>query len=591
MVWITIDWKHFFNRYIAHNHDLQDIESQVIVGHGKPVDSPDFVAGFLSWVAEETQAFPSVDELAQLREKLDFVSVPQSMAQSDPYQYAYHQGQKTFARYYSTPKGYIEGVDMFMGETLSPFLSTPQPFYLDHRSTEKHLSVFGSSGSGKSEFCKVLLWETITKRPDDCVIIIDPHDSISKQVAQWPVIDPDRLVYINPDLFDGEYTPTFNPLLETVDEKEADSRINSVLVALTAILGEESEFSKSMDALLRPVLKYLMTSDEPSSLDEVVAFLLQNERGRILRDKALLPGVLKNPNDRAYIETAFGKAGEQQNLGASKVSIQTRLQTILGQDVLQRFLCNDTSFDLAELISQKKIIIFGLVEESGSNRYSPMNDIGKLIFAQLLSIVLKDQGKTLPRINCYIDEAHNYTLPTVESILKEARKYGLHLTLLSQSINNFKDPHIKGAIKANTFIKCAGFQDSSYSEDNARLVGVSPNEITKLKPGQFIVSPGNLENFTVRSRADLIEPNSQKDPEGHRNFPHRVSEEKWTRILDDQKKRYYRPVETENEPVSDPDPQAEVQPQPQNPFEASPSPINMENPTLDDLKNKNPKKS
>ena len=174
------------------------------------------------------------------------------------------------------------------------------------------------------------------------------------------------------------------------------------------------------------------------------------------------------------------------------MSIQTRLMELLGQDMFRYFLCADTSFPLEELIAQKKIIVVSLKERSGTTAHSPENAIGRFIFSTALSIAIKHhQTPNFPRLETFVDESQLYAVDTVKTVLTEARKYGYSWNCITQSIRNFdKTPEVKKALQTNTFLKYAGFMPNSASYDNASLVGVTPDEISVLRPGEFYLRAG-----------------------------------------------------------------------------------------------------
>ncbi|MEO0414779.1 MAG: type IV secretory system conjugative DNA transfer family protein, partial [Verrucomicrobiota bacterium] len=520
----TIDWQAWLAKYLDDDQQTPlSIDSQIVVGQAVLDESPDFVARWLDFVAQESGQFTSHDALITEHELNQFTRPSAGLFAAKPNAYRELKSRQMILDVATNPTGYTALVDYVTGGTLRQFLSSPVPLFLDERKRAKHSFVAGSSGSGKSEYLKGIIYEYITRRPNDCIVIIDPHGELAYQVAKWPEVALlGRLALIDPSLIAG-YTPAFNPLEIDSDPLTLEVILNQLFQSITTVLGADNQFSDTMSALLKPIVKYLLLREEPSSLDHLMQFVLGNET---MRDEALQ--VLPNVNDRAYLEANFGSAGNRvESIGVTKHSIQTRLQQLLGEDVFRAFTCSASSFDLEDLIRQSKVIIFSLKETSGSNRFSPMNAIGRFIFAQLLSIVMKKdhprfRGNPLPPIHAFVDEAHNYTIPAVKTVLAEARKYQLYLTLATQTIKNFTDQDIRGGVLKNCFVKFAGFQPNGVT-DNASLVGVSPNDVTSLRKGEFYVSPGDLPRFKVRGRADLL------------GESHSVSAGQWQEVLEEQK--------------------------------------------------------
>jgi len=552
-----VDWQRWLDRFLDEGWNFpgsERLQAQPVIGMSVLNDSPAFVVAWLDFMAQQSEAFPSYSTLtSQLKRG---VSKPPAglFAVNAPAYKSQMIRYELLRSLSASPEGYIQFVDAICQGTLLPFLQQPVPVYLDERKRAKHTFVAGSAGSGKSELLKALILEYVIKRPQYALVLIDPHGTFTEQVARFPeVARSGRLVYLDPALFPS-HTPVFNPLEIDVDAATLDVHLPQLLQALTAVLGEGAEFSAAMTTVLKPCLKALLLRPG-STLDDLMRFVRGDPQ---LLDHAR--AVLSNPNDLAFLDATFGKRGHKgENLGQTKYSIQTRLQQLLGDDTFRSFLCGQTSFRFEALLAQAKIIIVSLKETSGDPTFSPVNAIGRFLFARLLGIVLKKDhpaidAPELPPIHCFVDESHNYCVPSIWTILTEARKYGLHLTLASQSLANFEDRRIRDGVKKNTFLKIAGFQPNGVT-DNSTLVGASPDEITSLRAGTFYLAPGDLPRVKVSIRSDLL------------GTAHSISEDEWEAIKSEQRDLYYAglsiqprivPLSVVGSPEdSTPDPEAE----------------------------------
>ena len=125
--------------------------------------------------------------------------------------------------------------------------------------------------------------------------------------------------------------------------------------------------------------------------------------------------------------------------------------------------------------------------------------IGRLIVTSILGVVMKrgrlssaEREQCVP-VHLFIDEAHNYAHPSLQTILSESRKYRLHLTLATQFLSQFSNGKLKNNIESNTAIKLAGLQarGTASAKENAKLMGVSSEEISKLQVGEFYLQAEN----------------------------------------------------------------------------------------------------
>ena len=94
---------------------------------------------------------------------------------------------------------------------------------------------------------------------------------------------------------------------------------------------------------------------------------------------------------------------------------------------------------------------------------------GRLLMARIFGIAAlrgrlsDEQRQQCVPIHLIIDESQHYCTSTAQQILKEARKFRLHLTLANQRLDDFKADFARD-IEDNTLIKLVGRQDSPRSK-------------------------------------------------------------------------------------------------------------------------------
>ena len=153
-----------------------------------------------------------------------------------------------------------------------------------------------------------------------------------------------------------------------------------------------------------------------------------------------------------------------------------------------------------------------------------------MIIGDVMRIAQKHETR-LPITHLVIDESHNYSIPQMETILTEARKYNLHLTLGTQSINNYTDTNMKDKTRTNCFSKMAGYQPPASAHHSAALTGLPANTFTTLKVGEFIHCHGEIAPFKARTETKL------------RDWTHCVPEAEWKQVIKTQQAHYYRKIE------------------------------------------------
>lgn len=417
-------------------------------------------------------------------------------------------------------------------------LLSPQTYRIIEEHRFRHTYVSGNTGSGKSEMLKTLIHHYITTNTDTALVVIDPHGDFATQVAQFQEnAQSDRLVFLSPDFKKG-FTPVLNPF-EMQQGDDAETKKGEILNALIAVLGEDAQMTKQMMAVLSPCILTLLHL--PNTHMEHLKQFMDSETNHELKKAALK--VLTNPNDIDFIKNDFDKS----SYAPTRQSIRTRLHIFLTSNVFRNFLVGKTTVNLRQAIDEQKLIIFSLTntEEEDSAALA----MGRLILAQLLGIAMQrgkldkaERKKSVP-IHLFIDESHNFAVPSITRALAEARKYQLYLTLANQFVGQFPNtgtPKFQDEVKKNTYIKITGFQPlTSDAPVMAKLVDSTPEYLAQLSIGKFHVKIGEITGFSVKNREKLL------------GDAHSMSDTAWEKMETQQLERYYRKISTKEEAMEE----------------------------------------
>lgn len=180
---------------------------------------------------------------------------------------------------------------------------------------------------------------------------------------------------------------------------------------------------------------------------------------------------------------------------------------------------------------QKKILIFSLSRNSGAETSDTM---GRLILANLQSIAMQranltgEELKKSPPIHLFIDECQHYITPSIETILTEARKYKLYLTLANQFLGQIDHRKTRNAIKGNTALKITGRQtEPDTLATISKITQTNPEEIQNLKIGQYHIKMGDIESIKVSGKIEFLDNNNA------------MQREEWEEEKESQIKKYY----------------------------------------------------
>ena len=315
----------------------------------------------------------------------------------------------------------------------------PVCFKKDDR--RRHSYILGQTGSGKSWLMMRMIIQDIYN--GDGVCFIDPHGETAELILDR--IPPERaedVIYFNAGDFDRPFG--FN-LMEFYNEQDMHRIVNSFIALLIKL------FDPNQQGFVGPIMQQAVRnsmltamSKEGSTLIEVVR-ILQDENW--VREHWL--PLIKDEQVKRYWTEQIAKTDQKtksETMGYflskfDKFTTNLAIRNIIGQ--------SKSSFDFRDVMDGKKILIINL--SKGILGDENMSFLGLLIVQKLLSSALSREDipeEQRSDFFFYADEFQNFTTEEFATILSEARKYRLNLTLAHQYIGQLPE-NIKGAVFGN----------------------------------------------------------------------------------------------------------------------------------------------
>jgi hypothetical protein len=324
----------------------------------------------------------------------------------------------------------------------------------------RHLYVIGQTGTGKTTIMKNMIAQDIAAGHGVCYI--DPHGTDIQDILSYiPKERIDDVIY-----FDPAYTarPMGLNMLE-YDPKYPEQK-TFVVNELMNIFNKLFDMKTSGGPMFEQYFKNsaFLVMEHPES----GATLL--EIGRVLADKEFRDMKLshcKNP-----IITQFWKSAEQttgdQSIANFVPYITSKFDNFISNDIMRPVVLQEKSiFNFREIMDNKKILLVNLAK--GRLGDINANLIGLLVVNKIQMAALSRvdmYGKKMEDFYLYIDEFQNVTTDSIESILSEARKYRLSLTVAHQYISQLEDK-IKNAVFGNVgsmAVFRVGAEDANFLE-------------------------------------------------------------------------------------------------------------------------------
>jgi len=347
----------------------------------------------------------------------------------------------------------IPTTGLYIGKSIYRGMS--KPIYLQPSDRRRHMYIIGKTGVGKSEFLKDMILQDI--RNGEGVCFIDPHDTIDQIL---PLIPPERAEDVI--LFDPSDTtrPMGLNMIEAETEEQKHFMVASVLGLMyklydpqkTGIIGPRFEHA------VRNAMLTVM-AEKGNTFIEVVRILTDPSFVQELLPKVTDPMVRRYWTDQIAQTSDFHKS-ETLDYIVSKFGrfvTNKMMRNMIGQSV--------SAFNFRQVMDEQKILFVSLAKGKIGEENS--NFLGLVLVPKLLSAAMSRQDMPQDQRKdffLYVDEFQNFATPDFATILSEARKYRLNLTVANQFIGQMEED-IKNAIFGNvgTIVSFrVGVTDANY---------------------------------------------------------------------------------------------------------------------------------
>jgi GTPase SAR1 family protein len=298
----------------------------------------------------------------------------------------------------------------------------------------RHFYVIGQTGTGKTTLLKRMIRQDILNGEGVCMI--DPHGSDIQDVLSYvPKERLDDLVYFDPSHTDR---PMGLNMLE-YDERFPEQKtfvVNEMLSIFNKLFDMKVAGGPMFEQYFRNSV--MLVLEDPTSGNTLldVSRVLSNKQFRDMKISKC-----KNPLVVQFWKEIAEKAGGEASLANIVPYIVSKFDVFLQNDIMRPIIAQEkSSFNFREIMDKKKILLVNL--SKGRLGEINANLIGLIIVGKLLMSALSrvdSFGKDLPPFYLYIDEFQNVTTSSISTILSEARKYKLSLTVAHQFIAQLEE--------------------------------------------------------------------------------------------------------------------------------------------------------
>lgn len=341
----------------------------------------------------------------------------------------------------------------------SNFRKGNTPFGIWQKDRLMHMYVIGKTGVGKSNLLATLILQDIYHHRG--LALFDVHGDLLNTILECiPEERKKDVVYL--DITDPELVYRYNPLKRVSIEKRS-------LVASGILETFQKLWRGAWGVKLEHILRYTILT----LLDQPHAYM--NDIIRILNDGNYRNGCMRNVRAKEILD--FWNYEFPKFTKNDLIPVLNKVGAFLVHPASKRFLVdNQKDISIRACMDTSKIVLINI------SKGSIGNDLAKLIGSLLLNAIAfsafsrSDQLESDRKpFHVFLDEFHNYTNPSLVTMLSELRKYKVSLTMAHQYLNQL-DIDIRNAVLGNVGTIIAfrlGQQDAKYLEHECRPVFVS----------------------------------------------------------------------------------------------------------------------
>jgi hypothetical protein len=352
------------------------------------------------------------------------------------------KGQAAAAPQNIASEGVLLGTNTFRG--------VETPVYVGAEDRLRHMYLIGQTGTGKSALLKNMVIQDIKSGAGVC--FIDPHGTDVMDILS--AIPPERqkdVIYFDPaytarpmGLNMLEYDTT-RPEQKTLVVDELFGIFKKLFGAIPESMGPAFEQYFRNSALL------VMEDPESGNTLLDISRIFADTEFRLRKLAAC-----KNPIVKQFWEGIASQATGDQGLENYAPYVTSKFDVFTTNEIVRPIISQQTSsFNFRDIMDNRKILLVNL----SKGRIGDLNAnlLGLIIVGKFLIAALSRAdsfGKDFPQFYLHIDEFQNFATPSIATILSEARKYKLSLTVAHQFIAQLTD-EIRNAVFGNVGSMCA----------------------------------------------------------------------------------------------------------------------------------------
>lgn len=338
----------------------------------------------------------------------------------------------------------------------------------------RHAYVVGQTGTGKTTLLMNMILQDIEMGRG--VAVFDPHgDLIDKILERMPAARRGDVIHYDPS--DTRCDVAIN-LFDCSDEVDRDRAVNHLLEMFNAFYDMREAGGPLFELYFRnAALLLAQNTPEPGTIMDMQ---------RLFADEEFRKDMIARCRDeqiRQFWKGAIDRTGDNsiENLG---FYITSKLNRLANVPTLRPLLSKPrSSVDLLQVMSDRRIVLLDLHKGFLGNLNCSM--LGALWISLIERATFRREisGARPPanQFNLYVDEFQQFAFESFVSLLAEARKFGLNITLANQYLDQVPQKVLDAVIgNVGTLITFRIGQKDAERLRNLFVPTVSDHDLTLL---------------------------------------------------------------------------------------------------------------
>jgi len=308
----------------------------------------------------------------------------------------------------------------------------------------KHVYSIGKTGTGKTTWMQNMALQDILAGKGVCVI--DPHgDMIDWILERIPKERVDDVIHFYPPDTDRPLGLNMLDAKTPAQKDMAVAELISIFYKLFDPTGTSQMIGPMFEHYMRNAMLALLADDESgATLVEIPRMFTDKE----FRDYKL--SKVTDPAVRQFWIQEYAQSQRGQQSADMFSYVISKIGRFLSNEMMRNIVGQKNSaFNLRQVMDNKKILLVNLAK--GLTGEINSNLLGFILVSKIQMAVLSRADMPEDKredFYLYIDEFQNVTTSSIATILSEARKYHLNLTMAHQFVAQLEE-NIRDAVLGN----------------------------------------------------------------------------------------------------------------------------------------------